>query len=83
MRLLIWLLRAFVFLFAFSLNNRQTATVNCFFGVQWQAPLVLAAFAMGAVGGVVAMGPSWWRHRRVARERGKDSAAATPLLPTC
>jgi lipopolysaccharide assembly protein A len=82
MRLLIWLLRAFVFfaLFAFSLNNRQTATVNWFFGVQWQAPLVivvLAAFAVGAVFGVIAMVPSWWRHRRVARGRVKDSVVAT------
>jgi lipopolysaccharide assembly protein A len=86
MRLLIWLLRAFVFfaLFAFSLNNRQTATVNWFFGVQWQAPLVivvLAAFAIGAVFGVIAMVPSWWRHRRVARGRARDSTVTTTVLP--
>jgi lipopolysaccharide assembly protein A len=83
MRFIVWLLRAFVFfaLFAFSLNNRQTATVNWFFGVQWQAPLVivvLAAFAVGAVFGVIAMVPSWWRHRRVARGRAKDAVVAAP-----
>jgi lipopolysaccharide assembly protein A len=82
MRLFIWLLRAFVFfaLFAFSLNNRQTATVNWFFGVQWQAPLVivvLAAFAVGAVFGVIAMVPSWWRHRRLARGQAKKSAVSS------
>ncbi len=87
MRFFVWLLRAFVFfaLFAFSLNNRQTATVNWFFGVQWQAPLVivvLAAFALGAVFGVIAMVPSWWRHRRVARGRAKDSALTTTAAAT-
>ncbi len=74
MRVIVWLLRAFIFfaLFAFSLNNRHDATVNWFFGVQWHAPLViivLAAFAIGAVIGVLAMVPSWWKHRRVARGR--------------
>ncbi len=82
MRAIVWIFRAFVFfaLFAFSLNNRQAATVNWFFGVQWHAPLViivLVSFAIGAVVGVFAMVPSWWRHRRVARGRhGMDGAAA-------
>ena len=71
MRFIVWLLRAFIFfaLFAFALNNQQTATVRWFFGVQWQAPmviLVLVVFAGGCALGVLAMLPSWWRHRRVA-----------------
>ncbi len=71
MRFLVWLLRAFVFftLFAFALNNQQVAVVNWFFGVQWHAPmviLVLTAFAGGCAIGVLAMLPSWWRHRRTA-----------------
>jgi lipopolysaccharide assembly protein A len=71
MRLVIWLLRAFIFftLFAFALNNQQAATVHWFFGVGWNAPMViivLAAFAAGCVIGVLAMVPGWWRHRRVA-----------------
>jgi len=43
MRLLIWLLRAFVFfaLFAFALNNQHEAVVHFFFDAQWQAPMVL------------------------------------------
>ena len=72
MRIVVWLLRAFIFfaLFAFALNNQQSATVHWFFGVQWQAPmviLVLAAFAAGCVIGVLAMAPHWWRQRRLAK----------------
>jgi uncharacterized integral membrane protein len=72
MRALVWLVRAFVFfaLFAFALNNQQEAAVRWFFGFEWRAPMVivvLAAFAAGCAFGVVAMVPSWWRHRRVAR----------------
>ena len=88
MRFIVWLFRAFVFftLFAFALNNQQTAKVHWFFGVQWQAPMVivvLVAFAAGSAIGVLAMVPSWWRHRRQAlRQSGppapKTQAAAAP-----
>jgi len=72
MRILVWLARAFVFfaLFAFALNNQQDAAVRWFFGYEWRAPMViivLTAFAGGCAFGVLAMVPSWWRHRRVAR----------------
>jgi uncharacterized integral membrane protein len=72
MRVLVWLFRAFIFftLFAFALNNQQEAAVRWFFGFEWRAPMVivvLVAFAAGCAFGVVAMVPSWWRHRRVAR----------------
>lgn len=72
MRILVWLFRAFLFftLFAFALNNLHSATVHWFFGVQWQAPLVivvLAAFGLGCALGVLAMVPAWWKHRRQAR----------------
>jgi uncharacterized integral membrane protein len=78
-RLVVWLLRAFIFfaLFAFALNNQQPATVHWFFGVQWQAPmviLVLAAFAAGCVIGVLAMAPHWWRLRRLARPAAAGAA---------
>ena len=67
MRLFIWLLRAFVFfaLFAFALNNQQAVAVRWFFGLDWQAPLVivvLLSFAAGCALGVLAMVPRWWRH---------------------
>jgi uncharacterized integral membrane protein len=90
MRVLVWLFRAFVFftLFAFALNNQQGATVNWFFGVAWQAPMVivvLAAFAAGCAIGVLAMVPAWWRHRKEARRQampsGAASAAPSPAVP--
>ena len=70
----VWLFRAAIFftLFAFALNNQQDASVHWFFGHEWRAPMVfivLAAFALGCAFGVLAMVPSWWRHRRVARTR--------------
>jgi lipopolysaccharide assembly protein A len=86
MRLLIWLFRAFVFftLFAFALNNQQVANVHWFFGVQWQAPMVivvLIAFAAGSAVGVLAMVPSWWRHRRQARRQADLVPAAAKSAP--
>ena len=82
MRIISWLIRAFIFLalFAFALNNQQTAVVRWFFGVQWQAPLVivvLAAFAGGCAVGVVAMLPDAWRRRQLGRQR---QAAAAPAV---
>ncbi len=72
MRMLLWAFRGFIFftLFAFALNNEQPAQVHWFFGAVWKAPMVivvLVAFAAGAAIGVLAMVPSWWRHRRVAK----------------
>lgn len=74
MRALTWLWRAFLFfvLFAFALKNQHTVDVRGFFGYTWQAPMVfiiLAVFGLGCATGVVAMVPSWWRHRRDARKR--------------
>ena len=93
MRLLVWLVRAFIFftLFAFALNNQQEAGVRWFFGQEWRAPMVfivLAAFAMGCAFGVFAMVPSWWKHRRAAKRvaiapapASPDQAAAAPVSP--
>jgi uncharacterized integral membrane protein len=82
-RFLVWLFRGFVFftLFAFALNNQQSATVHWFFGAEWRAPLVivvLVAFAAGCAIGVLAMVPAWWHHRRVAR---RHAPAASPKAP--
>jgi lipopolysaccharide assembly protein A len=92
MRVLVWLFRAFIFftLFAFALNNQQTAVVNWFFGVEWRTPMVivvLAAFAAGCTIGVLAMVPSWWRHRREAQRlapppASKAAAAPSSLMPS-
>ena len=83
MRILVWLFRAFLFftLFAFALNNLHSATVHWFFGVKWNAPLVivvLVAFGLGCALGVLAMVPAWWKHRRQARRAAPAAASGTP-----
>ena len=85
MKYLLWLLKAAIFftLFAFALNNQQDATVHFFFGTQWTAPavlIVLSAFALGVVVGVLGMVPRWWRHRSAARQAqaAVPQAATTP-----
>jgi len=95
MKYLLWLLKAAIFftLFAFALNNQQETTVHFFFGTQWRAPLVLvvlAAFALGLVAGVLGMVPRWWKHRKVAVQAQQNqpasaastAAADTPAAPS-
>ena len=70
--LLQWLLKATVFftLFAFALNNQQETRVNFFFSTFWSAPtvlVVLSAFTLGVVVGVLGMVPRWWRQRQEAK----------------
>ena len=93
MKQLAWLLRLllkaaiFFTLFAFTLNNQGDVTVHFFFGRQWTGPLilvVLGAFCIGVMLGIVAMVPRWWRHRRdAARARRalqpQNNAPAAPL----
>ena len=81
-RLLTWILKAAVFfaLFAFALNNQQDATVHLLFGHQWRAPMmliVLAAFALGLVVGVLGMLPGWWSRRKVTQR----PSAVSDLAP--
>ena len=66
--LLKWLLKAAIFftLFAYALNNQSDVTVRFFFGHQWRAPMVLVvlgAFAIGLLIGILGMVPRWWRQR--------------------
>ncbi len=86
-----WILKAAIFftLFAFALNNQHDATVRFFFGQQWTAPLVLvvlSAFALGLLIGVLGMVPRWWQHRRAAtlarRSAAQAPVAATEKAPT-
>jgi lipopolysaccharide assembly protein A len=86
MRVVSWLIRAFIFftLFAFALNNQHTAVVHWFFGVQWHTPMVivvLAAFGAGCAVGVVAMLPGLWR-RRTASAPAVAPAPAPSAAPT-
>ncbi len=81
MRIVVWVFRALVFfaLFAFALNNQHDAKIHWLFGREWHAPMaivVLIAFAIGCVFGVLAMVPSWWRQRKVARRHAPTPGAA-------
>ena len=83
MRIVVWLLRAFIFftLFAFALNNQQDTRVHFFFGTHWQAPtvlVVLTSFALGVAVGVLGMVPRWWRQRSAAR----SAPASEGMHPT-
>ncbi len=82
MKYLTWLLKAAIFftLFAFALNNQQTAEVKFFFGTVWRAPMVLivlVAFATGLALGVFVMVPRWWKHRHPVEQ----STRPCPLPP--
>jgi putative membrane protein len=77
-----WLLKAAIFftLFAFALNNQHDVTVRFFFGTQWTSPLVLvvlSAFGLGLVIGVLGMVPRWWLHRKDASNARREAAQAT------
>lgn len=86
MKLLIWLVRAFIFftLFAFALNNQHEASVKWFFGEEWRTPMVfivLGAFSAGCAFGVLAMMPHWWKQWRIAKLRESTAAPAnTPPI---
>ncbi len=87
MRIVVWLVRAAVFLalFAFALNNQHGASVHGFFGTEWKAPMVfivLAAFGLGCAFGIFAMVPSWWHHRRFARREATRATIAAAPPPT-
>jgi uncharacterized integral membrane protein len=80
LKLLQWTLNAAVFftLFAFALNNQHEAKVYFFFGTQWRSPMVLIvllAFAMGMVVGVLGMVPRWWRQKQAANTAQASQAA--------
>ena len=78
-----WLLKAAIFftLFAFALNNQGDATVRFFFGHQWTVPMVLivlTAFTLGLIVGILGMVPRWWQHRRAAALARQAAATAAP-----
>ena len=59
MRGLIWIFRAvvFVLLLGFAIKNSSIVTLDFFFGLSWQVPLVFALllfFVLGAVVGLTA-----------------------------
>ncbi len=88
LKYLMWLLNAAIFfaLFAFALNNQDNVTLHLFFGVSWQAPLVLVVLLSVLVGvflGVIVMVPLWLRAKRARHPAGlqTNDSADTSLMP--
>jgi uncharacterized integral membrane protein len=72
---LLWVFRilVFVILLGFALKNTDPVAVQFWLGMQWEAPVVfvlLAAFVLGAIGGVLAsLGVIFRRRREIASLR--------------
>ena len=84
LRALKWVIGALVFflLFAFALNNQEKVQVHLVFGWSGQTPLVLVillAFAVGLIAGILGMLPHWWKQRRKAEHPARSPAATAPM----
>jgi len=94
MKMIVWLVRALVFvlLLVLALANTQSATLNFVAGYAWQAPLILiglAFFGVGLVAGLVSSLPAMVRLKlengrlkrdlRTAREA--PPAVSEPPMP--
>lgn len=77
MRILIWLLRAtvFVLLFGLAIKNSGPVELRLYLDAAWQAPLslvILGSFAAGAAIGVTAVFPTLIRQwREIGQLRGQ------------
>lgn len=76
MKVLVWLVRAVIFILLFGLGIKNSATVELrfFLDQNWQAPLslvLLAVFTAGVVFGLVALLGVWTRQRRELAELRK------------
>ena len=83
MRYVLWAVRILVFVavLTFAAKNSDPVTVRYYLGTQWQAPLIfvlLIAFTLGAVSGVVACLGHLYRQRR---EISRLKRAGPPGLP--
>ncbi len=87
MRILSWFLRLvlFLLLFGLALNNLEPVTLHLLFGTQWRTPMIvllLLVFALGVVLGVLALLPSWMRHRRRGAQRQDNASAELAVAKT-
>lgn len=90
MRYLGWLVKILIFVavLGFALQNSQLVTLHYFLGYIWEAPLVvllLLAFVLGALLGLLALLPALYQLRRerarLRRELDGMIDASTSLLP--
>ncbi|HLX81895.1 MAG TPA: LapA family protein [Burkholderiales bacterium] len=81
MRVITWAIRLALFaaLLAFAAKNTDPVTLRFYFGLSWQAPLVLlllAFFAAGVVLGLAATSGTWFAQRReISRLRRMQSSS--------
>lgn len=86
MKYLLWLLRVLLFLalLLFAIKNTDPVAVRFYFGSEWEAPLVfvlLVAFVIGAVAGVLAsLGVVFRKRREIAglRKQLRTRSAEEP-----
>lgn len=89
MRLLSWAVRVLIFLLllAFAAKNTQPATLQFYFGLAWETPLVvllLAFFILGAFLGLAALFATVLKQRRelnVLRGKLAPHAGGMPAAP--
>ena len=86
MRILTWAIRlaAFLLLVAFAAKNIEPVTLRFYFDLELQAPLVLVllgAFALGALFGVLALLGTVMRQRREISLLQRPPAEAVPPPP--
>lgn len=86
MKILLWLLRAilFVILLGLAIKNSSDVELRFFFDARWQAPLsivVLISLAIGVALGLLALLPQiFLLRRKIARQEKQQPDAASPAL---
>ena len=87
MRIVTWAIRLILFLFlaALAAKNVEPVTLRFYFDLALQAPLVavlLAAFALGALFGMLALSGTLLRQRReIALLKKQNTPEAPPAAP--
>lgn len=81
-------LLVFLLVLGFALKNSHTVTFYAYLGQVWQAPLIIMlmlAFVLGALTGVLALLPTVFRLRREAarklRTAEQDTGITQPDMP--
>ncbi|KPK09276.1 MAG: hypothetical protein AMJ64_00890 [Betaproteobacteria bacterium SG8_39] len=84
MRFLTWTVRLilFIVLLAFAVKNTDPVTLQFYFDLAWQAPLVVALFgalAVGALFGIAATAGTLMRQRREIARLRRESRQHAPI----